>query len=166
MFGTDPDQTERQITQWAQVFTDKAEQSGAMRAQIQQIQVTKSSADGAVQVTIDYSGAPIDLTLTSKISGMPPSEVAAVVMDCMRHAQRQLAGQVRHAMAATVSAEEPLVEHGVSGYQQWFNEKQEETHGPGSRSFRSGRPGSKRDQRRIATAPVTIWPPLTVRRTC
>jgi DNA-binding protein YbaB len=108
MFGTDPDQAEGQISQWAQGFTDKAGQFGAVRAHVEQIQVTESSADGAVRVTIDSSGAPIDLTLTSKISGMPPSEVAAVVTDCMRRAQQQLAGQMRHAMAATVGAEEPL----------------------------------------------------------
>ena len=126
MFGTDPDQTERQISQWAQGITDKAEESGAVRAQVEQIQATESSADGAVRVTIDFSGAPIDLTLSSKISGMSPSEVAAVVMDCMRRAQRQLAGQVRQAMAAIVGAGEPIVEHVVSGYQQRFDEDQED----------------------------------------
>lgn len=124
MFGTDPDQAERQTSQWAQGFTDKAERFGAMRDQVEEIQVTESSADGAVRVTIDSSGAPVDLALTSKISGMPPSEVAAVVMDCMRRAQRRLAGQTRRAMAATVGAEEPVAEHLVSGYQQPFGEDQ------------------------------------------
>ncbi len=126
MFGTDPDQAERPISQWVQGFTNKAERFDAMRAQLEQIKVTESSADGAVQVTIDSSGAPIDLALTSKISGMPPSEVAAVVTDCMRRAQRQLAGQVRHAMTATVDAEEPVVEQVVSGYRQRFGEDQGE----------------------------------------
>lgn len=93
-----------------------------MRDQAEQIQVTESSADGAVRVTIDSSGAPIDLALTSKISGMSPSEVAALVMDCMRRAQRRLAGQMRRAMAATAGAEEPVIEHPVSGYQQPFGE--------------------------------------------
>lgn len=115
MFGTDPDQAERQISESAQGLTGKAERFGAMRAQVEQIQVTESSADGAVRVTIDSSGAPIDLALTSKISGMPPSEVAAVVMDCMRRAQRQLAGRLRHAVATTVGAEEPVAEHAAPG---------------------------------------------------
>jgi hypothetical protein len=114
MFGTDPDQAER---------------LGTVRPQVEQIEVTESSADGAVQVTIDSSGAPIALALTSKISGMPPSEVAAVVMDCMRRAQRQLAGRLRHAVAATVGAEEPgaeepVAEHVVSGHRQRFGEGQ------------------------------------------
>lgn len=119
MFGTEPDQAERQISQRVQGFTDKAE------AHVEQIQVTESSIDGAVRVTIDSSGAPIDLTLSNKISGMPPSEVAAVVMDCMRRAQRQLAGQVRRAMAATVGAEEPVAEHVASSYLQRFDENRE-----------------------------------------
>jgi DNA-binding protein YbaB len=90
MFGTDPDQVE-------------------------QIQVTESSIDGTVRITIDSSGAPIDLTLTDKIDGMPPSEVATLVMACMRRAQQQLAGQVQQAVAATVSVEEPVVEDVVPG---------------------------------------------------
>jgi hypothetical protein len=105
---------------------------------MKQIQVTESSADGAVRVTIDSSGAPIDLALTSKISGMPPSEVAAVVMDCMRRAQHQLASQVRHAMAATVGAEEPVVEHVVSGYRQRFGEDPQDRSEPDPRVLELG----------------------------
>jgi hypothetical protein len=126
MFGTDPAQAEWQTSQWAQGFTDKAERFGAMRGQVEELQVTESSVDGAVRVTIDSSGAPINLALTSKISGMPPSQVAAVVMDCMRRAQKQLAGQLRHAMAVTVGAEEPVIEDVVSGYRQQFGEDQED----------------------------------------
>ncbi|MGH4005900.1 MAG: YbaB/EbfC family nucleoid-associated protein [Pseudonocardiaceae bacterium] len=130
MFGTDPDQVERQLSQWAQGFADKAERFGAMRAEVEQIQVTESSTDGAVRVTIDSSGAPIDLALTDKIGGMPPSDVAALVMACMRRAQQQLAGQVHDAMVATVGTEEPVVEHVVSGYRQRFGEDQQDRRGP------------------------------------
>lgn len=122
MFGTDPDQAQRQLSQWAQGFAGQAERFGAMRAEVERIRVTESATDGAVRVTIDSSGAPIDLVLTDKIGGRPPSEVAALVMACLQRAQQQLAGQVRHAMAATVGAEEPVVEQVVSGYRQRFGE--------------------------------------------
>lgn len=122
MFGSDPDQVERQLSQWAQGFADKAERFGAMRAQVEQIQVTESSADGAVRVTIDSSGAPIDLALTDKIGGRPPSEVAAQVMACLRRAQQQLAGRVQQAMAVTVGDEEQVIEHVVAGYRHRFGE--------------------------------------------
>ena len=130
MFGTDPDQVERQLTRWAQGFADKAERFSAMRAQVEQIQVTESSTDGAVRVTIDSSGAPIDLTLTDKIDGMPPPEVAALVMACMRRAQQQLTGRVQEAMAATVGGEEQVIERVVSGYRQRFGEDQQDRLGP------------------------------------
>jgi hypothetical protein len=71
MFGTNPDQIKQQLPPWAPGFADKTEQFGAMRAQGEQIQVTESSTDGTVRVTIDSSGAPIDLTLTDKIGSMP-----------------------------------------------------------------------------------------------
>jgi DNA-binding protein YbaB len=125
MFGTDPDQVERQLTRWAQGFADKAERFSAMRAQVEQIQVTESSTDGAVRVTIDSSGAPIDLALTDKIGSMPPPEVAALVMACMRRAQQQLTGRVQEAMAATVGGEEQVIEHVVSDYRQRFGEDQQ-----------------------------------------
>ena len=133
MFGTDPDQAERQISESTQGRTGKAERFGATRAQVEQIQVTESSADGAVRITIDSSGAPIDLALTSKISGMPPSDVAAVVMDCMRRAQRQLARRLRHAVAATVGAEEPVADHVAPGADE-----------EGARPRRPGGTGSRR----------------------
>ena len=130
MFNTDPDQAQRQLSQWAQGFADQAQRFGAMRAEVEQIQVTECSTDGAVRVTIDSSGAPIDLALTDKIGGMPPTEVAALVMACMRRAQQQLAGQVRHAMAAAVGAEEPVVEQVVSGYRQRFGDDQQDSPRP------------------------------------
>lgn len=124
MFGTDPDQVERQLSQWAQGFADQAGRFGAMRAQVEQIQVTESSTDGAVRVTIDASGAPIDLAFTDKIGGMPPPEVAAQVMTCMRRAQRQLTGRVQEAMVATVGDADQVIENVVEGYRQRFGEDQ------------------------------------------
>ncbi|MGH3899621.1 MAG: YbaB/EbfC family nucleoid-associated protein [Pseudonocardiaceae bacterium] len=130
MFGTDPDQAEQQLAQWAQGFADQAQRFGAMRAQVEQIQVTECSTDGAVRVTIDSSGVPTDLALTDKIGGMTPTEVAALVMACLRRAQQQLAGQVRHAMVTTVGVEEPVVEQVMSGYRQRFGDDQQDSPRP------------------------------------
>ncbi|HKR51024.1 MAG TPA: YbaB/EbfC family nucleoid-associated protein [Pseudonocardiaceae bacterium] len=158
MFGADPDQAERQLSQWAQGFADQAERFGAMRARVEQIQVAESSSDGAVRVTIDSSGALIDLALTDKISGMLPSEVAALVLACMRRAQRQLAGRVRHAAATTVGAEEPVVEHVVSGYRQRFGEDPQESPRPdpgllGLGVIEDDGPPQQRPARRPGAAP-------------
>ncbi len=131
MFGTDPDQVERRVSQWAGQFADRAERFESMRVQVEQISVTESSADGAVRVTVDSTGSPTDLMLSDKIRGMAPPEVAAQVMVCLRRAQGRLAGRVREAMAATVGDEEQVVEHVVAGYEARFPDQHQETPAPG-----------------------------------
>jgi hypothetical protein len=79
-------------------------------------------------------------------------------MACMRRAQQQLAGQVRHAMAATVGAEEPVVEHVMPGCRQRFSEDQPDSPGPDPDILRLGAiegddPPQQRSIRRPRAAP-------------
>lgn len=122
MFDTDPDQMERRLSQWTQRFSAKADQFHAMREQVEQVQVTESSTDGAVRVTVDSTGALTDLSLSDRIADLSPPELAAQVMRCLRRAQQQLALRVQEAMHATVGNEEVLVEGVVSRYRQRFGE--------------------------------------------
>ncbi|MGH3764926.1 MAG: YbaB/EbfC family nucleoid-associated protein [Pseudonocardiaceae bacterium] len=121
MFDTDPDQMQRRVSEWAQGFADKAKQFQAMRAQVEQIQITESSPGGAVRVTVDSTGALTDLALTDKICDLRPAEVAAQVMACLRRAQQQLAPRVQEAMQATVG-DDRLVTGVLSGYRERFGE--------------------------------------------
>ena len=122
MFDTDPHAMEHRLSKWAQGFADKAEQFHAMRTHVEQVQVTESSRDGAVRVTVDSRGALTDLAFTDRIREVSPPELAAAVMTCLRRAQQQLAPLVRDAMQATVGGEEPLVDRVVSGYRERFGE--------------------------------------------
>ncbi|MGH3781452.1 MAG: YbaB/EbfC family nucleoid-associated protein [Pseudonocardiaceae bacterium] len=122
MFDTDPEEMERRLSKWAQGFADKAEQFHAMRTHVEQVQVTESSRDGAVRVTVDSRGALTHLAFTDRIREVSPPELAAQVMICLRRAQQQLAPLVQGAMQATVGGEEPLVDHVVSGYRERFGE--------------------------------------------
>jgi DNA-binding protein YbaB len=114
--------TEHRLSQWAQGFAEKAEQFHAMRAQVEQVQVSESSRDGAVRVTVDSSGALTDLAFTGKIRDLAPPELAAQVLACLRRAQQQLAQRVQEAMQSTVGDEQRLVESVVSGYRERFGE--------------------------------------------
>ncbi len=122
MFDTGSDQMEQRLSQWAQGFADKAAQFHAMRVQVEQVQITEVSADGAVRVTVDSTGALSDLVFNDRIRDLSPPEVAAQVMGCLRRAQRQLAPRVQEAMQATVGDEDPLAERVVSGYRDRFGE--------------------------------------------
>jgi DNA-binding protein YbaB len=122
MFNTDSDQMEQRLSQWTQGFASKAARFQAMRTQVEQIQVTEVSADGAVRVTVDSTGALTDLALNEKIRDLSPPEVAAQVMSCLRRAQQQLAPRVHEAMLDTVGGEDHLVERVMSGYRERFGE--------------------------------------------
>jgi DNA-binding protein YbaB len=122
MFDADPDEMPRRLSQWAQGFADKAEQFHAMRSQVEQVQVSESSRDGAVRVTVDSRGALSELAFTDRIREVSPPELAAQVMACVRRAQQQLAPLVQDAMQATVGSENLLVDNVVSGYRERFGD--------------------------------------------
>ncbi|MDQ2788502.1 MAG: hypothetical protein DLM60_11660 [Pseudonocardiales bacterium] len=122
MFDTDPDEMERRLSKWAQGFADKAEQFKAMRSHVEQVQVTESSRDGTVRVTVDSRGALTGLAFTDRIREASPPELAAAVMSCLRRAQQQLAPLVQETMQATVGGDDPVVDKVVSGYQERFGE--------------------------------------------
>lgn len=122
MFDTAPAEMERRLSQWTQGFADKAAQFHAMRTQVEQVQVSESSRDGTVRVTVDSRGTLTDLAFTDRIREMSPPQLAAQVMTCLHGAQQQLAPLVQDAMQATVGGAEPLVENVVSGYRERFGE--------------------------------------------
>ena len=122
MFDANSDEMPRRLSQWAQGFADKAEQFHAMRSQVEQIQVSESSGDGAVRVTVDPRGALTELAFTDRIREVSPPELAAQVMACVRRAQQQLAPLVQDAMQATVGSENLLVDNVVSGYRERFGD--------------------------------------------
>jgi DNA-binding protein YbaB len=122
MFDTNPDEMQRRLSQWTQGFADKADQFHAMRSQVEQVQVSESSRDGAVRVTVDSRGALTELAFTDRIREMSPPELAAQVMACLRRAQQQLAPLVQDAMQATVGGENLLVDNVVLGYRERFGE--------------------------------------------
>jgi DNA-binding protein YbaB len=122
MFDTDPDRIQHRVSQWAQGFADKAAQAKIMRAQVEQIQATATSSDGAVRVTVDSHGLLTDLAFTDMIREVRPAELAAQVMACLQRAQQQLAPKVRETMQATVGGEQQLVDNVVSSYRERFGE--------------------------------------------
>jgi len=75
MFDANSDEMPRRLSQWAQGFADKAEQFHAMRSQVEQIQVSESSGDGAVRVTVDSRGALTELAFTDRIREVSGAEL-------------------------------------------------------------------------------------------
>jgi DNA-binding protein YbaB len=120
MLGSNPDQMQRRVSQWEHRFTGAATRFHAMRTEVERIRVSESGAGGAVEVTVDAQGALTELALTDKIRNMPPGELAAQVMACVRRAQQQLPSRVRRAMEATVGDQQRLIDQVVGVYRERF----------------------------------------------
>jgi DNA-binding protein YbaB len=104
--GSDPDEAQRRIEQWAQGFADKAQRYQAMREQTEQIRLTAASQDGRIRVTVRADGSVTDLELTDKIRSMPPAELSAQILATMRKAQADIATRVGETMAEHLGDED------------------------------------------------------------
>ena len=123
--GAGPEETERQVEQWAAKSAAKADRYQAMQELVSRLSATEESADGAVRVTVDASGVVTDLALSDRASQLRPAQLAAQIMDVMRRAQSRLTGQVRQVMDNTVGDDEATVRAVVASYQRRFPEPPE-----------------------------------------
>ncbi len=123
MFGQDPEQVQREVSQWAAQFEEKAQQYQRMSQEVNKISVTESSRDGAVRVTVGANGNITDLTLTKRIQQYSPSQLSQEILGCMQRAQAQLAERVQQTMRATVGDDEQLVQHTAATYRSQFGEQ-------------------------------------------
>ncbi|WP_243789595.1 YbaB/EbfC family nucleoid-associated protein [Saccharopolyspora gloriosae] len=104
--GSDPDEAERRIEQWAQGFAQKAQRYQAVREQTEQIRLTATGPDGRVKVTVRADGSVTDVQFTEKIRSMPLQELSAQIMDTMRKAQSDIAAKVGEVMTEQLGDED------------------------------------------------------------
>lgn len=101
------------------------QQATAMREQLESVQVTERSAEGAVEVVLDHGGRLIDLVLTDKCRRLPPAELAGAVMRCVTAASSRLPDRLAEAMRAVSPADHQLVEAVAGHYARMFGPPEE-----------------------------------------
>jgi len=78
---------ERVIADWERDASEKAARFKEMAEQVEQVTITESVAGGAIRVTVDHNGLPMDIAMTDGVRGMEPAEIASNVMAAIRKAQ-------------------------------------------------------------------------------
>jgi len=138
--GAGPEETERRVEQWAAQFAAKADRYQEMQTRISQVSATESSADGAVEVTVDSAGVVTDLVLSERAGQVRPQQLSAQILDTMRRAQSKLTDRVQQVMVTTVGDDEATVRAVVANYEQRFPEPPpaEADGGVGGRDMRIG----------------------------
>lgn len=102
--GIDMD-TNDWLASYQQDVANVAQRAEQARAQLQEVAATLSSADGAVTVTVNASGALQSLSFGSKADELPRPQLAQAVVATARRAQAQAAQQVTAAMAPLIGTD-------------------------------------------------------------
>ncbi|GAB3458921.1 YbaB/EbfC family nucleoid-associated protein [Actinophytocola sediminis] len=107
MDGTilDPDGARAHLAAWQGRIDKMAQDTEAMRQQLQQLRVTASDPHGLSEVSIDSTGALVGLRLTERIAQVAPDVVAQTIMTTLGEARTKLADQSREIIADTVGTE-------------------------------------------------------------
>jgi DNA-binding protein YbaB len=100
-----PDDALQRMEAWKGRIDKLAADTKAMSDRFQQLQVTKKDRDGLTEVTVDSTGALVELKLTREIERSSPDVVAATIMSTIRDAKAELAERSQEIIAETVGPE-------------------------------------------------------------
>lgn len=103
----DPDGAVDRLAAWKGRIDRLAADTRAMSERLQELRVTMADGNGLAEVTIDSTGALVDLRLGQRIQRVAPEVVARTVMDTIRAAREQLADRSQEIIAETVGTESP-----------------------------------------------------------
>lgn len=103
----DPDGARERLAAWKGRIDKLATDTQAMSDRLQGLRITVSDPTGLAEVTIDSTGALVDLRLTDRIQRADPAAVAQTIMATLRAARSELADRSQEIIADTVGTESP-----------------------------------------------------------
>ncbi|MBE9376096.1 YbaB/EbfC family nucleoid-associated protein [Saccharopolyspora sp. HNM0983] len=103
----DPDGAREKLAAWKDRVEQVAADTRTMSDRLQEVRVTAADPSGLVEVTIDSTGALVDLTLTSRMQRTKPDVVSRTVMETLAEAKNRLADRSQEIIAETVGTESP-----------------------------------------------------------
>ncbi|WP_187764774.1 YbaB/EbfC family nucleoid-associated protein [Saccharopolyspora spinosa] len=103
----DPDSAHERLAAWKDRIDKLAADTRAMSERLQEVRVTASDPNGLTEVTIDSTGALVDLRLTDRMRRTSPDVVARTIMATLSEAKNKLADRSQEIIADTVGTESP-----------------------------------------------------------
>jgi DNA-binding protein YbaB len=103
----DPEGARERLAAWKGRIDKLAADTRAMSDQLQELRVTASDPTGLAELTVDSTGALVDLKLTERIQRVAPDIVAQTIMTTLGAARSELADRSQEIIADTVGTESP-----------------------------------------------------------
>ncbi|WP_235038657.1 YbaB/EbfC family nucleoid-associated protein [Kibdelosporangium aridum] len=101
----DPDSARERLAAWKGRIDKLAADTQAMSDQLREVRISVTDPNGLAEVTVDSTGALVDLRLTDRMSRSTPEAVSRAVMAAISEARNQLADRSQEIIAATVGTE-------------------------------------------------------------
>jgi DNA-binding protein YbaB len=101
----DPDASRAYLRSWKEDVEATAARAQAMAEQLQRLRATATDDNGLAEVTIDSSGALLNLKLTDRIHRYAPDAVARAVMSALREARLAAARRAHDIAVETMGAD-------------------------------------------------------------
>ena len=98
----DPDGARARLAAWQGRIDKLAADTRAMGEQLRGVRVTARDPGGLAEVTVDSTGALVDLQLTDKIERVAPAVVARAILATLGDAKAQVADRTQEIIAATM----------------------------------------------------------------
>lgn len=103
----DPEGARERLAAWKGRIDRLAADTQAMSERMRAVRVSVADPGGLAEVTVDSTGALVDLRLTDRIQRTAPDEVARAILATLGQARRELADRSEEIIAATVGADSP-----------------------------------------------------------
>jgi hypothetical protein len=103
----DPDSAMDRLAAWKDRIDKLAADTKAMSDRLQELRVTAKDDNGLAVVTVDSTGALVDLSLSERIQRVAPQVVASTIMDTIGRARQAVADRSQEIIADTVGTESP-----------------------------------------------------------
>ncbi|PSL55829.1 YbaB/EbfC DNA-binding family protein [Saccharothrix carnea] len=101
----DPDGARERMAAWKGRIDKLAADTQAMSDRMRAIRVTAQDPGGIAEVTVDSTGALVDLRLSDRINRATPDAVARAIMATLAAARGQVADRSQEIIAETVGTE-------------------------------------------------------------
>ncbi|AVT29556.1 MULTISPECIES: YbaB/EbfC family nucleoid-associated protein [unclassified Plantactinospora] len=96
----------RRVQAWQASSADRAERAAELSRRLAGLRVTTRGADGLVEVTLDSSGALVDLRLDERTRQQPAARVAEEILATVRAARAELSRRVAEATEESLRADD------------------------------------------------------------
>lgn len=119
---TNPSDPDEMLAGFQQQIEAKMHQAQQLQEAASSVQVSTSSRDGAVTVTVDHSGNMADLRLTDAAMRKRPDEASSEILATLRSAQSRLTERMREVMEPVVGGDTETLEAVLGGFRERFPE--------------------------------------------